>query len=127
MADETQFEVGQRVIDDKEDGEVLIVETTETPADEYVVIEFDGLTVADCHNTSEFDDDSVVVGYYTESLDMEFGSGWLAETVVQRHRDGEFEDTYPKNYAFPVGRLSPVEDDTAAAVPEPGTARPASK
>lgn len=94
--------------DDDTDAIILIVETTTTPADEYVYQEMPepdpDLTVASA-NPRYDETDHVVLGVYRDSLDDELDS-LTRQAIVDRYSDGRLPDKYV--YAFPRSRLEKV-------------------
>lgn len=97
--------------DPDEDPVVLVVDTTDTRADEYVVQPMpDGeadWTVA-TYNPDYDPDDPVVLAVYRSSIEQEHGDV-SAQAVIDRYENNDLNDRLL--YAFPESRLDKITTD----------------
>lgn len=98
------------VDEDADDDDLLLVlEQTETRADEYVIYEMpegdDDITVAKYNEEEGYDpDEHVVFAVYQSSLN-ECLDDWSVEEVLQMYEEEQLEETGVKRYSFPETRL----------------------
>lgn len=105
-----RLEAGTFVRDDHGDSDTLflVVETTNTPADQYYVPALDR-TVAEWPPNQDYpDDDRVVRAVPTPNLADHFGDLWHVDDVLAAVADGNLTDLTDV-YSYPASRLTPVE------------------
>ena len=101
---------GQRVRDrDSDDeSEMVIVEIRRTPAREHY-IDAIGMTVAEV-NPDYLAHQPVVDVAFVSAIEDALGIDWSADDVLELAADGNLDRARINRYAYPVGRLVPVEN-----------------